>query len=591
MHPSKLAKPHRKNLSRKVLPLEKPPQPPSRPLARSGSASYLFLWVLVGIVLLTGLVFPDLMGADAPQDAGMAMRMHQQNDYVNLLRRSGDYLDKPHLLFWSAALGYKLFGVHDWSYRLCSVLVCLLGAYATYQLGRLLYGRSAGRIAALIFVTAQGILLGNHDVRMDALLTGFTAVGIWQFVLYVRTRQLACMVGGAVALGLGMATKGAISVVVAGCCVFFYMLGLRRLRMVWHWHWLAGLAVFMITLSPVLYSYYLQFDLHPEKLVHGQQGVSGVKFILWQQGLERFSGQNGAHARVQSPEFFYFHHSFLWAFLPWSLLTLAALTNRIGRWLRNGWRAFFTQEQLTFVGVLVFFHALSLSQFKLPHYLNVLFPMFAVFTAGYVDELHRRTQTIVLRRLYAAQTVLVVLILLTAGLVNGYLFPVQSAWVGLGLLGFGGALLAYLRRPSLLERVWMPSAVAILLFNFALNTSFYVQIAHYQVGAATVRQINQHDVNWAHVYMFERWYLPFDFYARRFPSLLSTAQIQEKRTRSEPVYVVTNEAGKQRLTAEGISAAEVFRTPDYHLTKLKINFLDPRTRAESYGYAYLLRID
>src|SRR5512141_882312 len=127
------------------------------------------LWALVLIVLAAGLFCPDLMYSDAAQDAVMALRMFREGDWSHLIRDGQDYLDKPHLLFWSAMAGYRLFGVHDWAYRLPSVLVSLLGAYSAGRLGRRLYGARAGQMAALFFITAQHILLSDHDVRMEAL--------------------------------------------------------------------------------------------------------------------------------------------------------------------------------------------------------------------------------------------------------------------------------------------------------------------------------------------------------------------------------------------------------------------------------------
>ena len=135
------------------------------------------LWALVLAVLAAGLFLPDLMYGDAPQDAVMALRMFREGDWTHLLKNGEPYLDKPHLLFWSAMAGYKLFGVHDWSYRLLSVLASLLGAWSSGRLARRLYGARAGQLAAIFFITAERVLLSDHDVRMEALLAGFTEIG------------------------------------------------------------------------------------------------------------------------------------------------------------------------------------------------------------------------------------------------------------------------------------------------------------------------------------------------------------------------------------------------------------------------------
>lgn len=255
------------------------------------------LWVLVIFVTATGLFLPPLMGNDAPEYATIALRMHRDQDYFNIINRDYDYLDKPHILFWSASLGYTLFGVHDWSYRLISVLVCLAGAWATYRLGRTLYNKPVGRVAAIMFIATQAILLGNHDVRTDSLLTGFIIISISQFVEFIERKKFRGALIGAAALALAVGTKGMIAVLVTGCCLFFYLLSTRKWRTLADWRWLAALVVFLAVLSPVLYCYYLQFDLHPEKLVNGSYGVSGIKFLLWDQSFERLAA---THPRGQS---------------------------------------------------------------------------------------------------------------------------------------------------------------------------------------------------------------------------------------------------------------------------------------------------
>ena len=69
-----------------------------------------FLYALLALVYVSGLFIP-LMENDSAQHATMAMRMYLQNDFVHLFRGFNEYLDKPHMHFWLAALSFKIFGV------------------------------------------------------------------------------------------------------------------------------------------------------------------------------------------------------------------------------------------------------------------------------------------------------------------------------------------------------------------------------------------------------------------------------------------------------------------------------------------------
>ena len=106
------------------------------------SARYWFLMVLVFTVYIIGL-FATLFENDSAQFAVMAMRMVQENDFMSLFKGPNDYLDKPHMHYWLAALSFKVFGIHDWAYRIPGLLLTFLAAYSCYGLGKLqliLYG-------------------------------------------------------------------------------------------------------------------------------------------------------------------------------------------------------------------------------------------------------------------------------------------------------------------------------------------------------------------------------------------------------------------------------------------------------------------
>ncbi|MEO7394275.1 MAG: glycosyltransferase family 39 protein, partial [Chitinophagaceae bacterium] len=110
---------------------------------------YIFLFSLLGLVYVIGLFVP-LIDNDSAHHASIALRMHLTGDYVSLIDQSGDYLDKPHLLFWLTAFSYKIFGVTSFAYKVPSLLFTILGTYSTYRLGKTLYNTETGKLAALI---------------------------------------------------------------------------------------------------------------------------------------------------------------------------------------------------------------------------------------------------------------------------------------------------------------------------------------------------------------------------------------------------------------------------------------------------------
>src|SRR5262245_16903499 len=238
------------------------------------------------------------MDNDSAHHANIALHMYLNRDYVNLVDAGKDYLDKPHLLFWLCAMSYKIFGVTGFAYKLPSLLFTILGTYSTYRLGKALYDEGIGKLAALIIASAFAFILANNDVRMDAILTACVAFATWQGVAFIQHKKIAKAFGLAVGLGLGFDTKGHIAVFTPLLGLLFYIIYLREWKIFLNWKWLVVLAAFAAFIFPVVYSFYLQYNLHPEKIVRGEGHIDGIKFILFGQTVERFKGESfGGDAR------------------------------------------------------------------------------------------------------------------------------------------------------------------------------------------------------------------------------------------------------------------------------------------------------
>ncbi len=556
---------------------------------------YGWLWILVVIVLFTGLVFPELMDFDAAEYAGISMHMFNSNDWGTILNRNYstgqtyDYLDKPHVLYWSSFPGFSLFGITHYGYRLGSVLMSLAAAWATFKTGKLLYGEKAGKMAGLFFITAQTILLANHDVRTDTLLTAFTILAIYHLVSFIQKNHWKHIVFAGAFLAAGVGTKGLIAVLVSGSAAGSYLLfqrdGIKKLLT---WKWLLLPVSFFISLSPVLYFYYQQFDLHPEKLVNGSTGMSGVKFILWTQSFERFAG---GRSLVDNPEFSFFFHTFLWVFLPWSLVAYTGVTARLFEAFRTRGNALFNREQLTFLGVWIMFLFMSLSSFKLPHYLNILIPLFSIFSAAYLCELFDTGKHKLLRTFAKVQTGIIIILCLLGLVIFGWAFPLDSILVILSFVLLVSFSIYWYRthKKNSLDKVWIPSAIAILLVNFLLNTHFYPKINQYQGGSTMAKYIKARNYPIDQLYVYHNVYRSFDFYLGEWRPMLTDIQISEKLKEGKNLYFFTNEEGMNKLSATFKFSVE-HKTPDYHITAISAKFLNPSKRKETYNHIYLLKI-
>ncbi len=517
------------------------------------------------------------MDNDSAHHANIALHMYLTGDYVNLIDHGKDYLDKPHLHFWLAAVSYKIFGVTGFAYKLPSFLFTMLGTYSTYRLGKSLYTNEAGKLAALIVASAFAYILANNDVRMDAILTACVALATWQLVDWVNDKKRLNALGAALALALGFCTKGHIAVFTPAIGIFFYIVYKRDWRTFYHPQLLVILLAFAFFIAPVVYCYYLQYDLHPEKIIRGKSGRSGVAFILWKQNFERFQGDTfGADAKN---DYFFFFHTFLWAFAPWSILAFTAFVKRLptiisrkSEWLTTG--TFFVMALL-----------ISFSGFKLPHYLNIMFPSSAVLTAAFLLEQSDKRRSA--KGLLLTQISICVLCLLLAGVVNVWAFPVTNVAALLGFLVMLAACAYFILQLRLpFQKIAGASVVTSALVFFLLNVNFYPQLLRYQGGnelaVETKGRIDPKTVYlWPGIYSSS-----YNFYT----SELRKEFADSVMLKPSPIWIMADKNRRIELAQKGLPVLDSVVTDDYEITQLQLPFINPSTRKKELGALYLLRV-
>jgi 4-amino-4-deoxy-L-arabinose transferase-like glycosyltransferase len=539
--------------------------------------TYIFLFSLLCLVYIIGLFVP-LMDNDAAHHANIALRMHLTGDYVNLMDNGNDYLDKPHLHFWLCALAYNVFGVTTFAYKFPSFLFTVLGTYSTYRLGKSLYNAETGKLAALLLVCSFSWILANNDVRMDAILAGTIAFTTWQLVDFLHDKRILNLLASALGLALGFCTKGPIAVFTPMVGILFYILYLKDWKILLNWKWLVLLSLFFVFISPVLYCYYLQFDLHPEKIIRGRNHISGLRFILWDQAFERFKGKGfGSDA---GNDYFFFLHSFLWAFAPWSLLSYIAFAGRI--------KSFFSgkEEWLTTGTFAIMLVLISVSGFKLPHYLNIIFPVAAVMTASWLLTKTDRPKWV--SAIFIIQMALIFLMLVIMALINLWAFPMTQWWVGFGAMILLSVLFYFWKKKefTLLQKSIVCSATTMILFFFLLNSNFYPQLLRYQAGNELAKQAKG-TIALSRIYFWNNTYSnSFNFYTASLREPFSDSILKQGKT----VWLVFDKKSLPEIQAKGYLLRKQYAHVDYEITMLSIQFVNPARRNEELNEMIIAEI-
>ena len=136
--------------------------------------SFVISLIAILTVYLIGAYMIPLMDVDAAQYASISREMLEKHSYLQIFDLNTDYLDKPPMLFWLSALSMKIFGIHDWAYRIPSLLFLGLALYSTYQFAKLYYSTTIARLATLILASSQAFFLIAHDIRTDTMLVGLS---------------------------------------------------------------------------------------------------------------------------------------------------------------------------------------------------------------------------------------------------------------------------------------------------------------------------------------------------------------------------------------------------------------------------------
>jgi 4-amino-4-deoxy-L-arabinose transferase-like glycosyltransferase len=542
------------------------------------------------VVYIIGLIAPDIMEVDAAQYASISMEMAMTNSFLEVFHLGGNYLDKPPLLFWLGAIFMKIFGYNQVAYRLPSFIATIIGVYATYKLAKHLYNQNTGTIAALVLASCQVYILHNHDVRTDTLLTNFVIIAIWQLVMYLDTQQWRYFFGGFVAIGLAMLSKGPIGIVVPAMALGTHVIYQRQWGAIFKWQWILGILVVLVVLSPMLIGLYTQFDANPLAKVNGRVGVSGLRFYFWEQSFGRITGEN---VWKDDSSYFFFTHNYLWEFLPWALIGIAAFAGKIIQVVKARFQPSNSIELYTFGGFILPFIALSTSHYKLPHYIMVIMPMAAIFTAAYIDE-------IITSKDGQARTIFSWIQLVFSLLIGGlmwvilyWIFPAPNAfWWLVPLAIFTLSVLNFNSKIHVVK-LMAPSLIAAIGANIIMNGYFYPQLNQYQSGKNVAEWVNEDpDERKENLYLYLHHYHNMNFYSQYLHYDFTVIPLMKKMLEEKPYfYLYTSDEGLEKMKKKGVTYQIEGEFPNFPNAELTGTFLNPETREEALQPRFVVRVE
>ena len=546
------------------------------------------LIVLAVIINLSGLFVP-LMDPDAGVYATLSKNIVLRNNFSELFFQGNDWLDKPHFPFWVTAVFFKCFGIHTWSYKLPGILFCFLGAIYTYLFTKKFYSTYTALWATAILLTAEHIVISNNDVRAEAFLVALIMGAVYHFsiLIYSKTNKkilfnliIACFYSACAVMTKGIFTLIPIGFSIIGECVMK-----KKWKELLYVRWLLAVLLITIFITPELYSLWIQFDKHPEKIVFNRQGVSGIRFFLWDSQFGRFFN-NGPIKGKGDPTFFL--HTLLWAFLPWSVVMYIALWKKIKTafQLKNSNH----EEWFSFSGAIITLLVFSFSKFQLPYYTNIIFPFLSILTAKFITIDIAKNGS---KFIQIFQNIITIVIFIALILLQYFYAPNLRSPVAIVFLIFIVMLMAVALHKLVVNgatKSLYRACLAGMAFNLYFNTQFYPDLLHYQSGneAAFFMNKNYPDVT---VVCMNIYSPSAEFYLNS--PLIKTdtsAILQSPNNFNKDVFFVREEElhffERNNLRYQTIQSFK-----DFHVTGLTLPFINKKTRNGVLKNTYLIKLN
>ncbi|RYF65876.1 MAG: glycosyl transferase, partial [Cytophagaceae bacterium] len=424
-------------------------------------------------------------------------------------------------------------------------------------------------------------------------LTLFIIGPAYHFMRVVQGGKWYHLVLGSLLTACAMMTKGpVVPIASVGAGIVAHCAFTGQWKELWHPRWLLAALLTALFVSPELYALYQQFDAHPEKIVYGQPGTSGLRFFFWDSQMGRFLN-NGPLRGSGDPLFF--THTLLWALLPWAFIAYAAAGRAIIGLFR---RQHLTTtpplpEYLSLGAGISLFILFSASRFQLPHYLNIVFPFYAVLAAHFLSQL----SVTGLRRWTIAQTVIA---LLVGTLVTGVMVLYQPERLISGLIWiFLIALVTIIVFWRYNPRFGNPLATLtgrmvglMVIVGGLINLFLYPSIMQYQAGMVAADYANTRPdlqrTTWFYggdTYGESSW--SYEYYTKQPTHYIYADSTLKRVTQQGPVQVLTTPVYADSLTKQGFRVRRLATFPYYHVSQLTGTFLNPATRPSTLK-AYIL---
>ena len=150
----------------------------------------ILLSLLVFICFFLSLNTIPPLDRDESRYIQATVQMMESKDFINIKFLDTPRLKKPPGIYWLQALSATitknilfLEKAPLWSYRLPSAIAASISVWLTFLLGKLLFGRTQGFIAALLLLSSPLVFIEAHIAKTDSVLMACVL-----FIIYILSK-------------------------------------------------------------------------------------------------------------------------------------------------------------------------------------------------------------------------------------------------------------------------------------------------------------------------------------------------------------------------------------------------------------------
>jgi hypothetical protein len=249
------------------------------------------------------------------------------------------------------------------------------------------------------------------------------------------------------------------------------------------------------------------------------------------------------------------------------------LVHGIGKTAVNIFRKQTTPELFSFFGLVVTLFALSRSNYQLPHYFYVAYPLGTVVASSAFTQLLNQNG----KWWKYIQHLLIALGLLLPLLIVFYVFPaslmVRSA--------FAAAALALAIFFTARKNIVVSTVLTFAFLNSCLSTVFYPQLLKYQSNTVIGKYLKQQHADEKQVIVFDSWRVyALSFNAEIVPFCSNNYDVLKERIGNKNHFVVCKPELLPQLSKD-YKIKLCMETDDFPISQLTLGFLNPNTRASA----------